>query len=51
MAHTALVKIAEGMGVPARRMATAGEFADALRNVFAELGAHLIDAAVPSITG
>jgi acetolactate synthase-1/2/3 large subunit len=45
------VKIAEGMGVPARRVATAEEFADALRAAFAEPGPHLIDAVVPSILG
>ena len=32
------VKIAEGMGVPARRVTTAQEFADALRTAFAEPG-------------
>ena len=41
------VKIAEGMGVPARRATTAEEFADALRAAFAEPGPHLIDAVVP----
>ncbi|MEE6136742.1 acetolactate synthase large subunit [Mycobacterium sp. 050128] len=45
------VKISEGMGVPARRVSTAEEFADALREGFAEPGPHLIDAVVPSITG
>ena len=45
------VKIAEGMGVPARRVSTAEEFADALRTAFAEPGPHLIDAVVPSILG
>jgi acetolactate synthase-1/2/3 large subunit len=45
------VKIAEGMGVPARRVATAEDFADALRTAFAEPGPHLIDAVVPSILG
>ena len=45
------VKIAEGMGVPARRVSTAEEFADALRAAFAEPGPHLIDAVVPSILG
>jgi len=45
------VKIAEGMGVPARRVRTAEEFADALRGAFAEPGPHLIDAVVPSLTG
>jgi acetolactate synthase I/II/III large subunit len=45
------VKISEGMGVPARRVSTAAEFAEALRAAFAEPGPHLIDAVVPSITG
>ena len=45
------VKIAEGMGVSARRVATAEEFADALRAAFAEPGPHLIDAVVPSVMG
>jgi acetolactate synthase I/II/III large subunit len=44
-------KIAEGMGVPARRATTAEEFADALRAAFTEPGPHLIDAVVPSILG
>lgn len=43
------VKIAEGMGVPARRVTTAEEFGDALRAAFAEPGPHLIDAVVPSL--
>ena len=43
------VKIAEGLGVPARRATTAEEFADALRSAFAEPGPHLIDAIVPSL--
>jgi acetolactate synthase-1/2/3 large subunit len=45
------VKIAEGLGVPARRVTSAEEFADALRAAFAEPGPHLIDAIVPSILG
>lgn len=45
------VKIAEGMGVPARRATTCEEFADALRDAFAEPGPHLIDAVVPSLLG
>ncbi len=45
------VKLAEGMGVPARRVRTAEELADALRGAFAESGPHLIDAVVPSLTG
>lgn len=45
------VKISEGLGVPARRVGTAEELADALRAAFAEPGPHLIDAVVPSLTG
>ena len=45
------VKISEGMGVPARRVSTAEELADALRAGFAEPGPHLIDAVIPSIAG
>jgi acetolactate synthase I/II/III large subunit len=45
------VKIAEGMGVPARRVGTAEEFADALRAALAEPGPHVIDAVIPSIAG
>ncbi len=45
------VRLAEGMGVPARRVETAEEFADALRVAFAEPGPHLIDAVVPSMLG
>jgi acetolactate synthase I/II/III large subunit len=45
------VKIAEGMGVSARRVTTCAEFADALRAAFAEPGPHLIDAVVPSLFG
>ncbi|MFZ1163701.1 acetolactate synthase large subunit [Mycobacterium sp.] len=44
-------KIAEGLGVPARRAKTAEEFADALRAAFDEPGPHLIDAVVPSLLG
>jgi acetolactate synthase-1/2/3 large subunit len=43
------VKIAEGMGVSARRATTAEEFADALRAAFAEPGPHLVEAIVPSL--
>jgi acetolactate synthase I/II/III large subunit len=43
------VQISQGMGVPARRVATAEQFADALRAAFAEPGPHLIDAIVPSV--
>ncbi len=45
------VKIAEGMGVPARRAATAGELADALRWALDEPGPHLIEAVMPSLAG
>jgi acetolactate synthase-1/2/3 large subunit len=45
------VRIAEGMGVPGRRVTTAEEFADALRASLAEPGPHLIDAMVPSLLG
>ncbi len=45
------VKISEGMGVPARRVTTAEEFADALRWGLTEAGPHLIDAVVPSLFG
>jgi acetolactate synthase-1/2/3 large subunit len=45
------VQIAEGMGVPARRVATAEELADALQWAFSEPGPHLIEAAVPSMAG
>jgi acetolactate synthase I/II/III large subunit len=45
------VKIAEGMGVPARRATTAEEFAAALADAFAEPGPHLIEALVPSVVG
>jgi acetolactate synthase I/II/III large subunit len=45
------VKIAEGMGVPARRVTTSEEFAEALRAAFAEPGPHVIDAVVPSLMG
>lgn len=45
------VKIAEGMGVPARRVTTCAEFADALGAAFAEPGPHLIDVIVPSMIG
>ncbi len=45
------VQIAEGMGVPGRRVRTAEEFASALADAFAEPGPHLIDALVPSLLG
>jgi acetolactate synthase-1/2/3 large subunit len=43
------VKIAEGMGVPARRATTAAELAEALAAAFAEPGPHLIEAVIPSL--
>jgi acetolactate synthase-1/2/3 large subunit len=45
------VSLATGMGVPARRAATAEEFTAALAEAFAEPGPHLIDAAIPSLMG
>lgn len=45
------VRIAKGMGVPARRVGTAEELADALQWAFGEPGPHLIEAAMPSIAG
>jgi acetolactate synthase-1/2/3 large subunit len=45
------VKMAEGMGVPARRVASAEELAAALRWAFTESGPHLIEAIMPSIAG
>ncbi len=45
------VQIAEGMGVPARRVGTAEELADALAWSFAESGPHLIEAVMPSLAG
>ncbi|WP_153036820.1 acetolactate synthase large subunit [Amycolatopsis sp. YIM 10] len=42
-------KIAEGLGVPARRATTAEELADALRWALAEPGPHLIDTIVPPL--
>jgi len=43
------VRIAGGMGVPARRVETAESLAEALRAAFAEPGPHLIDAVLPSL--
>ena len=43
------VKIAEGMGVPARRVRTAEELADALRAAFDEPGPHVVEAMLPSL--
>jgi len=45
------VRIAKGMGVPARRVGTAEELAEALRWAFDESGPHLIEAVMPSIAG
>ncbi|MCV7152342.1 acetolactate synthase large subunit [Mycolicibacterium pyrenivorans] len=45
------VKIAEGMGVPARRATTTEELAAALTDAFTEPGPHLIEAVVPSLAG
>jgi acetolactate synthase-1/2/3 large subunit len=45
------VKMAEGMGVAARRTTSCEELADALRDAFAEPGPHLIEAVVPSLMG
>jgi acetolactate synthase-1/2/3 large subunit len=45
------VRMAEGMGVPARRVGTAEELADALRWALGEPGPHLIEAVMPSIAG
>ena len=45
------VRIAKGMGVPARRVGTAEELAEALRWAFDEPGPHLIEAIMPSIAG
>ncbi len=44
-------KIAEGMGVPARRVTTVEDFAAALSDAFAESGPHLIEAVIPSLMG
>jgi acetolactate synthase I/II/III large subunit len=43
------VALATGMGVPASRARTAGEFAAQLRRALAEPGPHLIEAVVPPI--
>lgn len=45
------VKIAQGMGVPARRATTADELAAALIEALTEPGPHLIDAVVGSLAG
>jgi len=39
--------LAAGMGVPASRATTTGDFAAQLRNALAEPGPHLIEAVVP----
>ena len=41
--------LATGMGVPATRARTAGEFAAQFRRALAEPGPHLIEAVVPPI--
>jgi acetolactate synthase-1/2/3 large subunit len=43
------VALATGMGVPATRATTAGEFAKQLRSALAEPGPHLIEAIVPGL--
>ncbi|PWI41939.1 acetolactate synthase large subunit [Streptomyces sp. ICBB 8177] len=43
------VSLARGMGVPAERARTAGEFTAALRRALAEPGPGLVEAVVPSI--
>ncbi|MCW0216639.1 MAG: acetolactate synthase large subunit [Pseudonocardia sp.] len=43
------VSIATGMGVPAVRVTTAEELADALRRAAAEPGPHLVEAVVPPL--
>lgn len=45
------VKLAEGMGVPARSAATAEEFADVVGDAFAAPGPHLVEAVVPPMAG
>ncbi|WP_018911891.1 acetolactate synthase large subunit [Thiomonas sp. FB-6] len=45
------VRLAEGMGVPARRASTAQEFAAALRHALERPGPHLIEAVVPRAYG
>ncbi len=45
------VRLAQGMGVPARRGSTAEELAEALQWAFDEAGPHLIEAVMPSIAG
>jgi acetolactate synthase-1/2/3 large subunit len=43
------VSLATGMGVPASRARTAGEFAASLRQALAEPGPHLIEAVIPPL--
>lgn len=43
------VKLAEGMGVPGRRVTSAEDLAAALTDAFGEPGPHLIEAVVPSL--
>lgn len=45
------VALSQGMGVPARRVATAEELAEALDWAFSEAGPHLIEAVMPSLAG
>ena len=45
------VHIAEGMGVPARRVSSAEELSSALQWAFDEPGPHLIEAVMPSMGG
>ncbi|MGI9123222.1 MAG: acetolactate synthase large subunit [Mycobacterium sp.] len=45
------VQIAQGMGIPARRVSTAEDLAEALQQAFDEPGPHLIEAVLPSIAG
>lgn len=45
------VSIAQGMGVPARRVTTGEELTEALTAAFAEPGPHVIEAMVPSLFG
>jgi acetolactate synthase I/II/III large subunit len=42
-------QLSTGLGVPARRVTTAGELDRALREAYAEPGPHLIEAIVPSV--
>jgi acetolactate synthase I/II/III large subunit len=42
-------EISAGLGVPATRVATAGDLDRALRRAYAEPGPHLIEAIVPPV--